>query len=271
MVLSTLFFALMSTMVKYLNDFGAFQLVFFRSLGTLVFSFTYLQYHKIPIWGHQKFLLLMRGLTGATSMILFFMALQFMTLGSAVTLRYTAPLFVALLAVLFLGEKIKFIQWIFFGISFFGVVLVKGFDATVDFFGLIIILLSSLTSAVTYTLISKIGSRDHHMVIINYFMLTATLLGAIGCFFHWRTPQGVEWVLLILLGLTGWIAQVLMTKAFQGGAAHHIAPYKFVEVIFSLAFGVLVFLDVYTFLSLLGMVMIVLGLVLNSSYQKKKA
>jgi drug/metabolite transporter (DMT)-like permease len=64
-----------------------------------------------------------------------------MTLGSAVTLRYTAPLFVALLTVMFMGEKIKFIQWIFFAISFAGVVLVKGFDATVNFFGLTIIIL----------------------------------------------------------------------------------------------------------------------------------
>ena len=102
-------------------------------------------------------------------MVLFFMALELMTLGSAVTLRYTAPLFVSLIAVLFLGEKIKFIQWIFIFISFAGVFMVKGFDATVNFLGLGIILFSALTSAITYTLISKIGSKDHYMVIINYY------------------------------------------------------------------------------------------------------
>ena len=269
MVLSTLFFAIMSTMVKYLSDFGAFQLVFFRSLGTLIFSTSFLVYRKIPFWGNQKKLLILRGFTGASSMILFFMALHFMTLGSAVTLRYTAPLFVALLAVLFLKEEIKFIQWICFGISFSGVVMVKGFDATVDFFGLGIILLSSLTSAITYTLISKIGSRDHYMVIINYFMLTATLIGALGSLFQWKTPQSIEWVFFILLGITGFIAQILMTIAFQIGPAYRIAPFKFVEVIFSLAFGVLIFMDVYTFFSLLGMAMIILGLILNGFFKKR--
>jgi drug/metabolite transporter (DMT)-like permease len=141
MLLSTLFFAMMNSMVKYLADYGAFQLVFFRSLGTLVFSMSFLLYRKIPIFGNQTKLLFLRGFTGASSMVLFFLALQFMTLGSAVTLRYTAPLFVALLTVMFMGEKIKFIQWIFFAISFAGVVLVKGFDATVNFFGLTIIIL----------------------------------------------------------------------------------------------------------------------------------
>lgn len=270
MLLSTLFFAMMSTMVKYLDDFGAFQLVFFRSSGTFIFSMIFLVYRKIPLLGNQKKLLLLRGFTGATSMILFFMALQFMTLGSAVTLRYTAPLFVVLLAVLFFGEKIKFIQWIFFGISFAGVFLVKGFDATVNAFGLAIILLSSLTSAITYTLISKIGSKDHYMVIINYFVLVATLIGAFGSIFQWKTPRGIEWLYFILLGLTGLIAQVLMTKAFQICPAYKIAPYKYVELIFSLTFGVMVFMDIYTFYSLLGMAMIILGLVLNGIYNKRK-
>lgn len=270
MLLSTLFFAMMSTMVKYLKDFGAFQLVFFRSLGTLVFTMSFIIYWKIPLWGNQKKLLLLRGLTGTSSMVLFFMALHFMTLGSAVTLRYTAPLFVALLAILFLGEKIELIQWVFFCISFLGVVLVKGFDTSVDFLGLGIILLSSLTSAITYILISKIGSKDHYVVIINYFMLTATLVGASGSLFQWKTPQATEWLYFILLGLFGLIAQIFMTQAFQIGPAYKIAPFKFVEVIFSLAFGVLVFMDVYTFYSILGMILIIFGLLLNGFYKRNK-
>ncbi len=270
MLLSTLFFAMMSTMVKYLKDFGAFQLVFFRSLGTLVFTMSFIIYWKIPLWGNQKKLLLLRGFIGTCSMVLFFMALHFMTLGSAVTLRYTAPLFVALLAILFLGEKIELIQWVFFCISFLGVVLVKGFDTSVDFLGLGIILLSSLTSAITYILISKIGSKDHYVVIINYFMLTATLVGASGSLFQWKTPQATEWLYFILLGLFGLIAQIFMTQAFQIGPAYKIAPFKFVEVIFSLAFGVLVFMDVYTFYSILGMILIIFGLLLNGFYKRNK-
>ena len=190
-VLSTFFFTMMSTTVKYLSDFGAFQLVFFRSMETLVFSTGFLLLKKISFWGNQKQLLMLKGFTGASSMLLFFLALHFMTLGSAVTLHYTAPLFVALLAVLFLGEKIKFIQWVCIGISFMGVILVKGFDATIDFFGLVVILLASLTSALSYILISKMGSKDHYMVIINYFMLTATLLGALGSLFQWKNPHGM--------------------------------------------------------------------------------
>ena len=120
MVLSTLVFAMMSTMVKYLSQFGTFQLVFFRSFITLVFTLGFLLVNKIPLLGHQRKLLFYRGISGATSMILFFSALHFMAIGTAVTLRYTAPLFVALLSVWVLKEKIKGIQWFFFLLAFGG-------------------------------------------------------------------------------------------------------------------------------------------------------
>lgn len=271
MVLSTLVFAMMSTMVKYLSQFGTFQLVFFRSLITLMFTLGFLLVNKIPLLGHQRKLLFYRGISGATSMILFFSALHFMAIGTAVTLRYTAPLFVALLSVWVLKEKIKGIQWFFFLLAFGGVVTIKGFDANVSLLGFWIIILSSITSAITYMLISKIGTRDHHMVIINYFMFIATVAGAIGCLFDWQTPQGMEWLQLISLGVLGFIAQILMTQAFQIGPAYKIAPYKYVEVIFSLAFGLLVFYDQYSHYSLIGMVMIVTGLVLNALYKAKRS
>jgi drug/metabolite transporter (DMT)-like permease len=119
-------------MVKYLSQFGTFQLVFFRSFITLVFTLGFLLVNKIPLLGHQRKLLFYRGISGATSMILFFSALHFMAIGTAVTLRYTAPLFVALLSVWVLKEKIKGIQWFFFLLAFGGVVTIKGFDANVS-------------------------------------------------------------------------------------------------------------------------------------------
>ena len=108
------------------------------------------------------------------------------------------------------------------------------------------------------------------MVIINYFMIIAALAGAIGSMFEWQMPQGIEWLQLFSLGFLGFFAQVLMTKAFQIGPAYKIAPYKYVEVIFSLAFGVFIFFDVYTALTLLGIVMILTGLVLNALYKTRK-
>lgn len=114
MILSTLSFAFMNALVKYLIDYSTFQLVFFRSLGSLGITFAVLKYQKIPVWGNQKKLLLYRGLVGVISMILFFWGVHYISIGSAVTLRYVSPIFAGLLAVIFLREVIKPLQWLFF-------------------------------------------------------------------------------------------------------------------------------------------------------------
>ena len=107
MILSTLSFALMNALVKYLISYHTFQLVFFRSLGSLILTFSILKSKKIPLLGNKKTLLLVRGLVGVSAMILFFLGIQYIGVASSVTLRYTSPIFATILAVIFFKEKIK--------------------------------------------------------------------------------------------------------------------------------------------------------------------
>ena len=60
-----------------------------------------------------------------------------------------------------------------------------------------------------------------------------------------------------------------MTKALQIGPAFQIAPFKYVEVVFSLLFGLLFFQELYNFYSLVGVFLIIMGLVLNLIYKSK--
>ena len=75
MILSTLSFALMNALVKYLISYHTFQLVFFRSLGSLILTFSMLKSKNIPLLGNQKTLLLIRGLVGVSANIHFVFAL----------------------------------------------------------------------------------------------------------------------------------------------------------------------------------------------------
>ncbi|GAA3510660.1 DMT family transporter [Aquimarina addita] len=272
MIMSTVAFTVMNLFLKHLKDLGfdAFQLVFFRSIGTLFFTMPYLLYHKIPILGNQKVLLVFRGLAGVTSMGLYFMSLGYLAIGTAVSLRYLAPIFAAILAVFFLKERVKPIQWLFFLMAFVGVLIIKGFDASIDTVGLLLIISSALFSGVVYVLINKIGVKDHPVVIVNYFMWISVILGGILSIFNWtKNPEGVEWLFLLSLGVFGYFGQLFMTKAFQSQVTNKVVSLKYMEVIFTMIVGVLWLGDVYPLLSVLGTVLVIAGLVLNMFYRSK--
>jgi drug/metabolite transporter (DMT)-like permease len=269
MLISTLSFASMNALVKYLVSFPTLQIVFFRALGSLMITFIYLKKQRINQWGNQKQLLIYRGIVGVTSMILFFWGVHYISVGSAVTLRYIAPLFAGLLAVIYLKETIKPLQWLFFISAFLGVYLIKNYDTSGSNFGVFLVLLAAFFSAVVYVLISKIGNKDHPVVVVHYFMLIATLVGGVGSLFFWRSPSLYELILLSSLGIFGFFGQLYMTKAFQNAEAHMVAPFKYVEVIFTLLFGVFILQENYELLHLVGTFLVIVSLVFNVLYKTR--
>lgn len=103
MIFSVVAFALMSSFVKYLSDFNVYQIVFFRSIGTLFFTLPLIIKNPIPyFFGNKKKWLFLRGLTGVVSLTCFFQSLNYLPVGTAVSLRYVAPIFAAIFALIFL-------------------------------------------------------------------------------------------------------------------------------------------------------------------------
>ena len=271
MLLSTTAFAFMNALVKFLIHFPTFELVFFRSLGTLVLTFYLMRSSGISLRPNKPKLLLWRGFFGLTSMSLFFLGIHYIPIGSAVTIRYISPLFGGILAVIFLKEKIYPLQWFFYLFAFAGVVLIKGLDTDISLFGVGIVIGAAFLSAVVYILISKIGHQDHPLRVVLFFMAMATLVGGVGSTQNFLLPNRVELALLLLLGVFGFFGQYFMTKAFQHGEASKVAPIKYVEVIFTLSFGVYLFDEIYTLQSLLGMAMVIGGLTASTLYKERKS
>lgn len=267
MILSTSAFAFMNIIVKYLDNVNSYQIVFFRSLGSLFFTFSYLIKNKIPFIGNKNRLLILRSIVGAASMLFFFMSLKYLSVGTAVSLRYIAPIFAAILAVFMLKEKIKPFQWVFFVISFIGVLVLKGLDTEINTLGLVLVLIAAVLHGLVFIMITQIGQSEHPVVVVNYFMITAMILGGVLSIEGWVTPTGMEWPLLLSLGVFGYFGQIYMTKAFQIGATNIIAPLKYIEVIFSMLLGIAFFSEIYTLWSILGIILIITGLVLNVWYK----
>lgn len=263
MIISALAFTLLNVFVKSLKEFSVYQIVFFRSAGSLFFTLPYLIKYKISLKGNKVSLLVLRSVFGLISMTLFFLSLKYIAMGTAVSLRYIAPIFAAIFAILILKETIKPIQWLYFLIAFSGVLILKGLDTTLKIEGVIFALVSALFAGLVYITIRKIGNQDHPVVVVNYFMILSTIIGGLLAINSWIQPIGKEWLVLLSLGIFGYFAQLFMTKALQIGETNVVAPLKYLEVIFTIILGLIWFQEVYTFWSILGIVMIIVGLTLN--------
>lgn len=270
MLAAALCFTVMNMIAKTLNHLPAFELVFFRSIGTVVCATFVIAKRRIPIFGNNPKILIIRALTGVTSMVLYYQAIRMMPIGTAAALRYLSPFFAAGLAVVFLGERVKKIQWIFFAIAFAGVILLKGFDSRLSLIGLAIILTSAFFSGVVYVIIRKIGDSEHPVVIVNYFLSIATIISGIICLFYWKQPVGVEWMMLLSMGLIGYVAQILMTRAMQVAETNLIVPFKYAEVVFTIIFAWIISQEQQSWVSLLGILIIVSALIGNVMVKGRK-
>ncbi len=263
MILSALAFSILNVLVKSLGRFNIYQIVFFRSIGSLLFTIPFILKNRISILGNKKTLLILRGVTGFIAMTLFFKSLTYLSMGASVSIRYISPIFATIFAVILFKENTKYLQWICFAIALIGVFVLKGFNNDLSGLGIFYAILSAVFTGLVFILIRKIGNQDHPIIVVNYFMIIASVSAGILSFSVWITPIGYEWLSLYSLGVFGYFGQYYMTKAFQTGEINQVAPLKYIEVVFTMIIGVIWLNEVYSFISLLGVALILLGLVLN--------
>ncbi len=267
-MIATLSFAIMNTLAKVLSDFHPMQVVFFRAMGSAVFIVPFMLYHRISFVGNNPKFLLLRGFLGVTSLATFFIVIQRIPLGSAISIRYLGPLFGAALAYHFLKEKINKMQILSFAIAFSGVIVLKGFDVRIDNLSLVLIIISAFLVGGIFVLLRYLGNREHFLTIINYFMIMAI---GFSLFFisNFRMPEISEWMAVIGIGVTGLIGQIFMTKAFQLEEASVLAPFKYMELIYALIIGLYWFDERYTALAFLGILLIIAGMMMNLYFKEK--
>ncbi len=271
MFLATFFFALMNAAVKWLDQIPAIEIAFLRSLVSLIIAWGILRYNHVKLPGNNSKGLLLRGLFGSTSLILYFITLQNMPLASAVTLQYLSPIFTAILGIFIVREPVRPLQWVFFGVSFIGVLMVQGFDDRISPINLIIGVGSGLFAALAYNMIRQLKFTEHPLVITFYFPLvslpvTAILLLGV----DWVTPTGSDWLIVIWIGVCAQTAQYFMTRAYQAEALARVVSLKYLGIIYALLFGFFLFGETFSLAASIGMVVVLAGVLFNVWYRESE-
>lgn len=263
-------FAVMNIFVKLVSHLPTMEVVFFRSIFSFFATYIILKRINIPVLGTNKKLLLLRGIAGCLGLIGSFYTLQNMPLASAVTLNYLSPLFTAVMGIFFVKQKLKPIQFFFFGLALVGVWMIRGFDPRVSLLDVGIGLSAAFFAGLAYNVIAMLKTSEHPLVIMFYFPLVTLPFASIYTLISWKMPTGTDWFYLLLVGIMTQAAQYYMTKSYQTANLAKVSILNYLGVIYALIAGYFLFDESYNFMSLLGILVIISGVVLNIFFGKGK-
>jgi drug/metabolite transporter (DMT)-like permease len=269
MLVSVLCFTGVNLLVKFVPHLPVTEIVLFRSLITFAISYTLLRRKKVHPWGTNKRWLLIRGASGTIALTVFFYTIQKIPLSAAVTIQYLSPFFTAFIAGLLLGEKTKSVQWLFFAVSFLGILTIKGSSAQIPPSLLTLGILSSAFAGLAYNAIRKLKD-EQPLVVVMYFPLVATPIMLFFSFFHWVSPTPTDLLLLLGIGVLTQLAQLYMTKSYQLSELNTVAPLKYIGVLFALTWDVLFFNFTPNLQMLLGIVLVIGGVLLNLQFKARE-
>jgi len=270
MILAIFFFSLMNLCVKFVSHIPAVEVVFFRSVVSFVISGVILLHQGVSLLGTNRKVLIIRGLTGTIALVTYFITLQNIPLAGAVTIHYIAPIFTSLLGILIVKERVSRWQYLFFLMSFMGIIVIQGVDTRISLGYTLLGIFGAVFTGLAYNMIRKLKQSEHPLVIIFYFPLVSIPITGIISLFNWVTPQGWDWLLLLFVGVLTQLGQFYLTKSYQSEELSKVSVISYIGIIFALCYGFIFFDEHYKFSAYLGMVLVLLGVVLNLWYKSRK-
>lgn len=265
MLIASISFAWMNACVKYINHIPVVEIILIRAVITLILSYFTLKKKGINPWGNNHKFLIARGIFGALGLLCYFYTLQQMALANAIVIHYLSPLFTTIIALLFLKESVRKIQWIAFSISIAGVIMVKGFS-NVSTFDFLIGVAGAFFTGLAYNAIRNMKGKEEADVIIFYQPLIALpfiLLIMLIFPFNNIIPSGIDWLFLIGTGIFTQIGQYFITRAYQADSAARISSVSYIGIIWAVLIGKFLFDDSYPISVLIGMSVVLIGVFIN--------
>ena len=270
MLLATFVFALMTVFVKLVPTIPVLEIIFFRAIFSIVACLYSLLKARIPVFGNNKKVLIIRGIAGVTALSMNYYLIQVVPLAAASTLIYLAPIFTTILGIFFVKEKVSPMQFVFFALSFSGILVIQGFDSRISPFHLLVGLTTSMVMALAYTCVRKLSSTEHPLVIMFYFPLLCLPVTGLWVIFKWVMPEGIEWFYLAMVGLTSQVAQYYLTRAYQIAEIATVSIVNYTSIIYTIALGFIIFGESFNSMTYLGMALVCAGVIINVLYKTRE-
>ena len=267
MLVGTLFFSVMSVFAKLAGErLPTMELVLARVIVTLIMSWWVIKRIGIDPWGNNKKLLLLRGFAGFMGLSCYFYAIAHLPLADATVIQFCNPMLAALIAVFALKEQLRMVDVLAAVCSMAGVVLVAqptflfASGAPLDQVAVGVGIVGAIFSAIAYVVIRRLGSTEHHMVVVFYFpLVTGPASLPVLAFEGLVLPQGFEWLLLLGIGVAAQLGQIQITQGFKLETAGRASSVTYLQIVLAYTWGVLLFGEYPNAISILGALLILVG------------
>ncbi|NMD40812.1 MAG: EamA-like transporter family protein [Deltaproteobacteria bacterium ADurb.Bin072] len=215
------------------------MVVFFRNALVLVFLMPlFAARRSLPAMsGGKMHLHVLRASAGLVSMYCYFYALAHMKLAEAVLLSYTSPLFIPIIAFLWLHEPLNRRIRIAVLIGFAGVLLILKPGLSIFQPVALVALSAALFASLAMVTIRRMSDTERPESIVFFFTLLSTVISAVPLTWAWQVPGREALVILVFLGLAAMAGQLLMTKGYGLAPAAQVGPFVYCSVVFASIIG----------------------------------
>jgi S-adenosylmethionine uptake transporter len=241
---------ILSLVVSVINDsiskyagirLPSIEITFFRFFfGTIILTPMILYYGAASIMPKNFPVQIARGLLLFAGMSSWAYGLTVAPIALATVISFTIPLFVLVLAYFFLEEDITWKKWTATIVGFFGIIIIlephNHFDVNLLWFLFAALLFASLD-----ILNKKFVLQETMLTMLFYSAIVTTILTIIPTIYVWKMPTKEEILLLFVLGIGANFILFCLLKSFALVDASDVAPFRYLELLFSLIIGAIFF------------------------------
>lgn len=269
-VCSVTVFVGMSTCIKAAGEgVPAGEIVFFRSVFAIIPILVWLAAHR-QLGGafatRRPLSHFLRGLVGVLSMGFGFYGLTKLPLPEAIAIGYASPLIAVVFAAIFLRETVRFYRWSAVIVGLLGVFVIcwpkltlfgSGGAGAGEAIGVVSLIVAAALGAVAMIVVRRLITTEKTPTIVLYFSLSSSFLALLTLPLGWVSLDAQTAGLLILAGLFGGIAQMLLTHSYRFGDVSTIAPFEYTSILLGLVIGYVLFGEIPTSTMLIGTVIVI--------------
>jgi len=271
---ATFFGSFMGACVKLLSDdLHPIIICFYRCLMGLIIITPFIAKNNFQALQTDNMRLqILRALINIISMICWFTAIGMMHLEKATALGFTTPLFTTILAVIVLGEVIRFHRTAALLFGFIGILIIIRPGYMPFEFGTILMLIASFSFSFVLIFVKKLSATDSSLTIIFYHLLYMTPAFFILSLFYWQSISFNQLIIFSLMGSSGLLSHWCLAQAFKMSDTTFVMPLQFTKLIWASLIGLFIFAeqpDIWTWIGGVIIFISVVYITYREAFRKK--